>query len=261
MNLKINSCGISDCAPSWRWTTAPGGFADYDLWAVFRGRGTLTPHTDAEPVAVSVREGACFLLAPDISYTAEHEPTQPLLVINVHFDFLDENGTILRPYRLPEAKSIAAVPFFRELLMRTVSLFNSNRHDAASTFLAAALEEFRTSDALSHAETDGAWTHIIHEICAEADSAKKPPTLTYFAEKYGYSERYIGKMFQKIAKISYSEYMLNSRISKAKNLLRLTDEPLAVIAEETGFYDACHFSRTFKRITGASPFKFRREGR
>ena len=182
MQLKINSCGISDCAPDWKWTTAPAGFGDYDLWAVFRGIGRLSFHTGSISEEYAIREGACLLLAPDIFYTALHEPSRPLLVINVHFDFLDENGVPVRPISLPEAKSVASPVFFKTLLMRTVALFNSNKPDAASAFFLAALEEFRGADALGSDEGENIWTHIINEICEEIDSARKPSSVGAFPQ-------------------------------------------------------------------------------
>ena len=253
MQLKINSCGVSDCAPDWKWTTAPHGFGDYDLWAVFRGMGTLKAESEDE---YPIHEGACLLLPPDTVYTAYHDPAHPILVINVHFDFLDESGLPVRPATKPEAKSVPSPAFLKTLLMRTVTLFNSSKEKSACTFFMAALEEFRGADAL-----DGpvrGWTHIIHEICEQTDMGKKTPSLSELSQKYGYSERYIGKMFKKLSGISFSDYMLNSRISKAKTLLRQTDVPLAVIAEETGFYDACHFARSFRHLTGMSPSEFRK---
>lgn len=258
MQLKINSCGVSDCAPDWKWTTAPHGFGDYDLWAVFRGVGHLSYRADDTSGDYHIREGACLLLAPDVFYTALHDPSRPLLVVNVHFDFLMENGEPMRPTREPKAKSVSSPLFFKTLLTRTVALFNSNKPEAASAFFLAALEEFRSSDALDGAEAENVWTHIINEIREEVDSARRPSSLSELSRKYGYSERYIGKMFKKLTGLSFSDYMLNSRISKAKTLLRLTNAPLGVIAEETGFYDACHFARCFRRHAGMPPSEFRK---
>ena len=256
MKLKINSCGISDCPPSWHWITPGCGFSDYDLWTVFRGRGRLTTQTK-EKQEFYLHEGASLLLAPNIQYVAEHEPSYPLLVINVHFDFLDDNGTPIYPKSL-SPRSISDLDFMRTLLTRTVTLFNSNREEKACTYLAAALAEFETAEDLTTPEADSVWVHIIHEISAEIDSAKKIPTLADFAARYGYSERYVGKMFAKLRGISFSDYTRNSRISKAKTLLRHTDAPISVIAEETGFYDACHFTKAFRAAVGTSPLSYRK---
>jgi AraC-like DNA-binding protein len=46
--------------------------------------------------------------------------------------------------------------------------------------------------------------------------------------------------------------LLRMRMSLAKSLIA-EDEPLKVVAEETGFCDAFHLSKTFKRLEGMSP--------
>ena len=257
MKLKINSCGISDCPPSWHWITPPCGFSDYDLWTVFRGRGKITPQIEEDKKEFVLHEGNALLLAPNIQYKAEHEVNHPLLVINVHFDFLDDNGTPIYPQAL-SAKSIVDLEFMKSLLTRTVTLFNSNREKEAGAYLSAALAEYEAAEDLASPESDSIWTHIIHEISAEIDSAKNAPSLSEFAARYGYSERYVGKMFAKLRGISFSDYIRNSRISKAKTLLRHTDAPISVIAEETGFYDACHFTKAFRATVGTSPLAYRK---
>jgi AraC-like DNA-binding protein len=257
MKLKINSCGISDCPPSWHWVTPTSGFSDYDLWTVFRGRGLLTTEAQ-EKQEFHIHEGASLLLAPNIQYMAKHEVTYPLLVINVHFDFLDDDGKPIYPREL-SAKSIADLDFMKSLLTRTVTLFNSNREDEACLYLSAAIAEHENAEDLSSPEADSIWTHIIHEISSEIDAAKKIPSLAEFASRYGYSERYVGKMFAKLRGISFSDYTRNSRISRAKTLLRHTDAPISVIAEETGFYDACHFTKAFRAAVGTSPLAYRKK--
>jgi transcriptional regulator GlxA family with amidase domain len=50
------------------------------------------------------------------------------------------------------------------------------------------------------------------------------------------------------------------RIEFAKGLL-LRGLKMEAIAAQTGFYDAFHFSKTFKRLCGVSPSRFRRDFR
>ena len=128
----------------------------------------------------------------------------------------------------------------------------------AVTCRAAALEEFAHADDADGSQELGVWQKIVSEICTEIDSSPHMPKLTDFAEKYSYSERYIGKMFAQIKKISFSDYAQNSRINKAKTLLRLTDMPIAEIAEELGFCDACHFTKNFSKNVGTSPLSYRK---
>lgn len=260
MQIKINSCGISDCASDWKWNTGSAGFGDYDLWAVFRGNGTLRATYGKQTEEFSVREGACLLLSPGWQYEGEHNSTNPLFVINVHFIFTDKTGKPCFPVSAPIVKYMTSLSFFRTLLMRTVSFFNGRNSDTAALFLHAALAEFQTTESFSDAaEAPGNWTRIIREICEEIDCSKKAPSLAEFAGKYGYSERYIGRIFQKIMNLSFSEYIFHSRISRAKVLLISTDEPVTAIAEEIGFYDACHFIKSFKKAVGIPPSVFRKQ--
>ncbi len=47
------------------------------------------------------------------------------------------------------------------------------------------------------------------------------------------------------------------RIKKARKLLLTTDSSLKYISQQVGFQEQFHFSKTFKKIVGISPFKFR----
>tara|TARA_B100000614_G_scaffold244456_1_gene248637 strand:- start:553 stop:747 length:195 start_codon:yes stop_codon:yes gene_type:complete len=58
---------------------------------------------------------------------------------------------------------------------------------------------------------------------------------------------------------SIREYLIRSRIAEARKLLTTTAEPIETIAALTGFCNAPHFSRTFKRDTGMTPTKYRAE--
>ncbi len=57
-----------------------------------------------------------------------------------------------------------------------------------------------------------------------------------------------------------ARYMMARRVRAAQRLLRQTDRKLDDIAGELGFSDAFHFSKTFKRLVGASPRDYRRSG-
>ncbi len=257
MKLRINSCGISDNPPSWNWITAQSGFPDYDLWVVFRGKGKISACGGAGK-SFGVYESAALLLTPDTKFEAVQDPASPLLTINAHFDFLGEHGEVIRPYGLT-AKYLPDTALMRALLMRMVSLFNCQKEAEAAVFLEASLTEFFIAEALSDKYQKNFWVHIIKEICNDIEYAGNIPTLGEYAEKYSYSERYLGKMFKKTCGISFSDYVTNTRLGKAKMLLCHTDIPITQIAAETGFYDIGHFTNTFKRVVGVSPIEYRND--
>lgn len=257
MQLKIHSCGIYDCAPSWYWNTHANGFLDYDLWAVFRGNGHICAHTP-DRFETDVHEGTVLLLSPNIHYTASHNSKSPLLVIGVHFDFLDTNGQPLFAHKLA-VKHIQNADFFRTLLTRTVTCFHSGQLEKATAFFQAAVAEYESADEFTFSPAGERQERMIHEIRTEISVAKKIPSLGDFSARYGYSERYVGKLFAQKTGSPFSVYVRNVQLSKAKTLLRHSDLPIHIIAEEVGFYDACHFSRVFRTATGISPFAYRKK--
>lgn len=69
---------------------------------------------------------------------------------------------------------------------------------------------------------------------------------------------YISKMFKSEIGISIKEYINNYRIEKAKELLRVSDFSISMIAAEVGFDNFSYFSTIFKKLTGTSPYSYRK---
>ena len=53
-------------------------------------------------------------------------------------------------------------------------------------------------------------------------------------------------------------YVVRRRVERAKEMMLLTDEPLAFIAAACGLSDQAHLTRLFRRAVGASPANWRR---
>ena len=67
------------------------------------------------------------------------------------------------------------------------------------------------------------------------------------------SYSYFAKKFHETYGRSCKEYINYIRVLRAQGFLLNTDYNLDYIAQETGFYDASHFIRTYKKIKGATP--------
>lgn len=68
-------------------------------------------------------------------------------------------------------------------------------------------------------------------------------------------------VFKKATGTSPKRYLDTYRMEAAKHLLDTTSLPIERIAEQCGFRDTSSFTRAFKRLTGISPFAFRRRSR
>ena len=69
------------------------------------------------------------------------------------------------------------------------------------------------------------------------------------------------RRFKKVFQISPSQHILNVRIRAACNILSATNDTIASIAIDCGFYDHSHLSRNFQKTVGISPSEFRAQGR
>lgn len=91
------------------------------------------------------------------------------------------------------------------------------------------------------------------------DNYDKKITITKLCEIANMSRSAFLRNFKKYYDATPSDYLSDFRIKQAKNMLIGTDKSVAVIAHDCGFFDSSHFIRTFKQITGVSPFRFRSE--
>lgn len=72
---------------------------------------------------------------------------------------------------------------------------------------------------------------------------------------------YLSELFKEYMDMSISDYILNYRLSIAKNnLLNLPDTSISEIALSCGFYDTAHFSKAFKKQFGVTAREYRNHG-
>lgn len=76
-------------------------------------------------------------------------------------------------------------------------------------------------------------------------------------EKFYMNPVYMNRIFKKNTGTSIHAFLVNYRINMAMELLRSSNISVREIAFAAGFNDIPHFGKTFKRITGVSPVKYR----
>lgn len=77
----------------------------------------------------------------------------------------------------------------------------------------------------------------------------------------GLNRSYFGKIFKKAIGKSPQEFLLNYRMAKAAELLKLTQLSIGDISNAVGYENQLHFSRAFKNIYGESPRTWRNHNR
>ncbi len=64
--------------------------------------------------------------------------------------------------------------------------------------------------------------------------------------------------FKETYSVTPNQYLVNTRIDRAKAELLGTEKPMELIAQETGFRDGAYFSRMFKKVCGMTPGQYRK---
>ncbi len=83
-------------------------------------------------------------------------------------------------------------------------------------------------------------------------------TLETVAEKYYFNPSYFSTLFKNYSGTSFSSYLTELRMKKAKELLASTDDKVKEIAVKAGYRDPNYFIRAFKKFYGYTPDEYRR---
>ncbi len=100
--------------------------------------------------------------------------------------------------------------------------------------------------------------NIVHTIIDYINNHyTKECTLKEIAEAIGYDYVYLSKLFQRVMGIPYTKYLNRFRISKARQMLKDTDNSITQIAYGVGYANLRTFNRNFKELNKISPAQYR----
>ena len=133
------------------------------------------------------------------------------------------------------------------------------RHSNLPEALALLEEQFiRISEALakSRDEREETYQHRL-EAYVEAHYSDPQLCVAMAAEEFTLSESYFSQFFKDVMKDSFSSYLENVRLNKAKRLIDEGSYDLEQVAKLVGYHNSGTFRRAFKRVTGVSPSTWR----
>lgn len=85
--------------------------------------------------------------------------------------------------------------------------------------------------------------------------------LEELAGRFSVSKFHLSREFKKYTGFSPNEYLINARITFAKELLKYSDLPVAEISEKVGIENISHFINLFKDRVDLTPLSFRNKWR
>lgn len=87
----------------------------------------------------------------------------------------------------------------------------------------------------------------------------QPIDLDELARRYGYSARNLRRVFREATATTPHDYLVKLRLCRAIRALRSSDASITDVALASGFSDGNYFSYAFRKLTGVSPSRYRRE--
>ena len=97
--------------------------------------------------------------------------------------------------------------------------------------------------------------------CGSEKSADGKTEIEDIAAVCGINRSYFGKIFRNSTGRSPQEFLMNYRMVKATELLKLTSLSIADVGSAVGYENQLHFSRAFKNIYGVSPREWRKQNK
>lgn len=91
------------------------------------------------------------------------------------------------------------------------------------------------------------------------DNYMQPFSMEYLADLCHWSPTHFRRVFHEIMGTSPLEYVNNTRIMKACNLIRSTEDSILDISENVGFHSISSFNRYFCKVMQMSPREYRKQ--
>ncbi len=250
--LRVSSKnGLVRCASDWRWEFSR--FEDFDYWLVVDGHGGMS----IEGVERPLGPGYLICFPPGSRQVrAWHDPATPLRVFYCHFR-VEAVGPL--PSRLPEPEP--ALASLDALLLATLREWTLS----SPTEAGAPLRESLLWQLLLRTEAGGGTLQRLPEervrslIGEIVENPCAVPGIETLARRSGLSCGHFRRVFRALAGEPPLRFILRHRIERACYYLAETPLPVNQVAAAAGYADVYFFSRQFKKRTGLSPSRWRKE--
>lgn len=81
-------------------------------------------------------------------------------------------------------------------------------------------------------------------------------SLNQVADVFNFSPNYLSHLFSKMAKVNYVEYITETKIAAAKDMMNRGEGRIYEISQKLGYESAFYFSKVFKKVEGVSPREY-----
>ncbi|MDE6887991.1 MAG: AraC family transcriptional regulator [Eubacterium sp.] len=266
VDLKLYQFGWERCTPAHAF--GPAARTHYLFHYIISGTGLfMADDDDGHTVTYQIKSGQGFMIFPGQITTYVADKDLPWEYVWLEFDGL----------RAKETLSIAGLtkdtPVYhadsremREVMMSEM-LYIAQHGDLSPLHLIGHLYLFmdaltRSVSSLRISKGGRLRDFYIHEAIAFIDqNFQNDISVEEIADNCGLNRSYFSKIFKEAVGRTPQAFLLHYRMTKAAELLKLTQLSISDISKAVGYDNPLHFSRAYKNVYGVSPRDWRNENR
>ena len=266
VDIGLYQYGWEHCAPAHSF--GPAARNHYIFHYVISGTGTLMADNSAgETITYQVKSGQGFMLFPGQINTYIADKQLPWEYMWIEFDGL----------RIKESLSVTDLckdaPIYhshskelREKLADEMLYIVNHPHESSFRlighlylFMDYLLQSAKSTKLVSSGRMSD--YYIKEAINYIEQNFQNNISIEDIATVCGINRSYLGKIFRNSIGRSPQEFLMNYRMVKATELLKLTPLSIADVGSAVGYENQLHFSRAFKNIYGVSPREWRKQNK
>ena len=251
-------CGYAKCSPLHSF--GPAVRPNYILHYIVDGKGKFLVNGEE----YNLRKGQGFLIEPEVQtfYQADEEVPWTYLWIGFGGKKAED---YLRDLGLNKKQLIFRCGCGEELKQIVYSMLKHRKYTAANeyfldgllyTFFGTLKENMEIAG--NAGEKDGN-LYVRKAVEFIQNNYADPVRVKDIADYVGVNRSYLYTLFQDNLQLSPKEYLTNFRLTRAAELLQLTDLSVETVAMSCGYQDALGFSKIFKAKMGITPSAYRKE--
>ncbi len=266
VDLGLYQYGWEQCAPSHSY--GPAARNHYLFHYVISGTGTLmADDTNGITQTYQVKSGQGFMLFPGHINTYIADKYLPWEYVWVEFDGLRAKGAVeLASLSMNHPIYHARSKDLRENMLSEMMYLVEHKdmpplHLIGHGYLF--LDFLTRSAANVTAQKSGRVRdfYIKEALTYMEQNFQNDISVEDIAATCGLNRSYFGKIFKEALGKTPQEFLLNYRMIKASELLKLTGLSIGDISNAVGYANQLHFSRAFKNMYGMAPREWRNQNR
>lgn len=211
-----------------------------------------------------LRAGDCVFLNCQEEYAHESSHDNPWELSWVHFyggqmdafyqHYIDQNRE-----QLFHPKEISAFTSLLQSLYHAQSLKDSRTEISSHKYLTDLLFLLFTWQETETAESSFANEKLSQIRNYLDNNYTKNISLDELSSLFYLSKFHLSREFKRIYGVTIGSYLLQKRLTEAKNHLRFSDDPVDRISHQCGFVDTGYFIKVFKKSEGMTPRQYRQK--